>query len=38
LIPASTPPGLGIPLILKVGGQVSNTVPVSVQQYENGTF
>ena len=26
LIPAATPPGLGIPLSLKVGGQVSNTV------------
>lgn len=31
LIPASLPPGLGIPLMLKVGGQVSNVVPVSVQ-------
>jgi uncharacterized protein (TIGR03437 family) len=31
LIPASTPPGLGIPLMLKVGGQMSNAVPVSVQ-------
>ncbi len=30
-IPASTPPGLGIPLMLKVGGQLSNVVPVSVQ-------
>jgi uncharacterized protein (TIGR03437 family) len=31
LVPASTPPGLGIPLMLKVGGQVSNAVPVSIQ-------
>jgi uncharacterized protein (TIGR03437 family) len=31
LIPASTPPGLGIPLTLKVAGQTSNTVPVSIQ-------
>jgi uncharacterized protein (TIGR03437 family) len=30
-IPASTPPGLGVPLILKVGGQVSNTVFLSLQ-------
>ncbi len=31
LIPAGTAPGLGIPLMLKVGGQLSNVVPVSVQ-------
>lgn len=31
LIPAATPPGLGIPLTLKVGGQVGNTVNVAVQ-------
>jgi uncharacterized protein (TIGR03437 family) len=31
LIPPSTPPGLGIPLTLRVGGQTSNTVSVSVQ-------
>jgi uncharacterized protein (TIGR03437 family) len=31
LVPASTPPGLGIPLILKVAGEVSNTVAVSIQ-------
>jgi uncharacterized protein (TIGR03437 family) len=31
LIPAATPPGLGIPLTLKVGGQTSNAVSVSVQ-------
>jgi uncharacterized protein (TIGR03437 family) len=31
MIPASTPPGLGIPLSLKVGGQLSNAVSVSVQ-------
>jgi uncharacterized protein (TIGR03437 family) len=31
LIPAGTAPGLGIPLTLKVGGQLSNVVPVSVQ-------
>ena len=31
LIPATTPPGLGIPLTLKVGGQLSNVVSVAVQ-------
>ena len=31
LIPAATPPGLGIPLSLRVAGQISNVVPVSVQ-------
>ena len=30
-IPAGTPPGLGIPLMLKVGGQQSNSVLVSLQ-------
>ena len=30
-IPASTPPGLGIPLMLKIGGQFSNTVPMAIQ-------
>jgi uncharacterized protein (TIGR03437 family) len=30
-IPAATPPGLGIPLTLKVGGQVGNTVLVALQ-------
>jgi uncharacterized protein (TIGR03437 family) len=30
-IPAAIPPGLGTTLALKVGGQVSNTVPISVQ-------
>jgi uncharacterized protein (TIGR03437 family) len=31
LIPASTPPGLGLSLTLRQGGQVSNTVPVALQ-------
>jgi uncharacterized protein (TIGR03437 family) len=30
-IPASTPPGLGIPLTLKVGGQLSNVVGLALQ-------
>ncbi len=30
-VPASTPPGLGIPLTLKVGGQQSNSVFVALQ-------
>ena len=30
-IPANTPPGLGIPLTLKVGGQQSNSVLVALQ-------
>jgi uncharacterized protein (TIGR03437 family) len=30
-IPASTPPGLGIPLTLKVGGQVGNMVGLALQ-------
>jgi uncharacterized protein (TIGR03437 family) len=30
-IPAATPPGLAIPLTLKVGGQGSNSVLVAVQ-------
>ena len=30
-IPAGTPPGLGIPLMLKVGGQQSNPVLVALQ-------
>jgi uncharacterized protein (TIGR03437 family) len=30
-VPAATPPGLGIPLMLKVGGQQSNSVLVSLQ-------
>jgi uncharacterized protein (TIGR03437 family) len=30
-IPLSTPPGLGIPLTLKVGGQASNAVNTAVQ-------
>jgi uncharacterized protein (TIGR03437 family) len=30
-IPSSTPPGLGIPLSLKVGGQLSNTVTTAIQ-------
>jgi uncharacterized protein (TIGR03437 family) len=30
-IPASTPPGLGIPLALKAGGQQSNSVLVALQ-------
>jgi uncharacterized protein (TIGR03437 family) len=30
-IPPSTPPGLGIPLILKVGGQASNAVNTAIQ-------
>jgi uncharacterized protein (TIGR03437 family) len=30
-IPAGTPPGLGIPLTLNVGGQQSNSVLVSLQ-------
>jgi uncharacterized protein (TIGR03437 family) len=30
-IPAGTPPGLAIPLTLKVGGQGSNSVLVAVQ-------
>jgi uncharacterized protein (TIGR03437 family) len=31
LIPAATPPGLGIPFALKAGGQTSNRVSLSVQ-------
>jgi len=30
-VPAGTAPGLGIPLMLKVGGQQSNSVLVSLQ-------
>jgi uncharacterized protein (TIGR03437 family) len=30
-IPATTPPGLGLPLTLKQGQQASNSVPVSIQ-------
>jgi uncharacterized protein (TIGR03437 family) len=30
-IPVGTPPGLNVPLSLKVGGQVSNTVQVALQ-------
>jgi uncharacterized protein (TIGR03437 family) len=30
-VPAATPPGLGVPLALKVGGQVGNTVSVAIQ-------
>jgi uncharacterized protein (TIGR03437 family) len=30
-VPPSTPPGLGIPLILKVGGQSSNAVNTAIQ-------
>jgi uncharacterized protein (TIGR03437 family) len=30
-VPSSTPPGLGIPLSLKVGGQLSNTVTTAIQ-------
>ena len=30
-IPANTPPGLSVPLALKQGGQVSNTVMVALQ-------
>jgi uncharacterized protein (TIGR03437 family) len=30
-VPAATPPGLGIPLTLKVGGQTSNSVLVALQ-------
>jgi len=31
VIPGTTPPGLGISLTLKVGGQLSNAVPLAVQ-------
>jgi uncharacterized protein (TIGR03437 family) len=31
VIPPSTPPGLGIPLTLKVGDQLSNTITIAVQ-------
>ena len=31
LIPAATPPGLGIPLMLKVAGQLSNIVVLALQ-------
>ena len=31
VIPASTPPGLGIPLTLKQGGRLSNTVTIALQ-------
>jgi len=31
IIPAATPPGLGIPLSLKVGGQQSNSVFLALQ-------
>ena len=39
-VPAGTPPGLGIPLTLKVGGQQSNSVLVcvTVMQEKNGTI
>jgi uncharacterized protein (TIGR03437 family) len=30
-IPAATPPGLGIPLALKAGGQTGNSVLVALQ-------
>jgi uncharacterized protein (TIGR03437 family) len=30
-VPASTPPGMGIPLTLKVGGQLSNAVSMALQ-------
>ena len=30
-IPAATPPGLGVPLMLKIGGQLSNTVTMAIQ-------
>ncbi|HTS62244.1 MAG TPA: Ig-like domain-containing protein [Candidatus Acidoferrales bacterium] len=30
-VPSATPPGLGLALALKVGGQVGNSVPVAVQ-------
>ena len=30
-IPAATPPGLGVSLTLKEGGQVSNTVAVALE-------
>jgi len=30
-VPAATPPGLGISLVLKIGGQMGNMVPVAVQ-------
>jgi uncharacterized protein (TIGR03437 family) len=31
LIPANTPPGIAVPLALKQGGVLSNTVTVAVQ-------
>jgi uncharacterized protein (TIGR03437 family) len=30
-IPAATPPGLGVPLTLKQGGRMSNTIAVALQ-------
>jgi uncharacterized protein (TIGR03437 family) len=31
VVPTATAPGLGIPLMLKVGGQLGNSVPVAIQ-------
>jgi len=31
VIPSNTPPGLGIPLTLKQGGVLSNSVGISIQ-------